>query len=862
VNRVVTSNPKPESLATLHIISHLDWEREGVDTFEVQRARLLNTLSRLSSAMSPNENDHDNQPILKHFMLGGQTVILEDVNAVRPDLVALLSIYNAGGRLAIGPWYVQVDGMMVSGESLVRNLLLGRVDSKRHGAKVMPIAYMPDICEHTAQLPQILSSFEIESAFLCQERTMMPLPFRWEAPDGSSVLVMNYQRAGAVQDAIEQQKDGQPDGPFLWMNRVDYHNQTLFQDFDSQVDLPVTQSTLAVYALALREGLPDALRPTLAGELRLHETGRRSGRFSARINLKQSNTRLQTHLTYAAEPWLALALTHGAIDFPDNIRALLDYAWRLLLQNQAHSTLGGFSSDGVTQETEIRSHKLSDVSVRVIHAALEALPGSPGWRGQFAVVDETAEEIKTKLPQTGELVDTAAAAPPLNETYITVWNPHSWQVEQVVGLSLRLPDHLNPDVLTNAEGEEIAFAWHPAEKSSDFAGRITFRATIPPVGYATFSLSLTPEPVLQRHLMRTLRGKAIGSATGETITADNGQIHWSRDTQRIDNLLNFYDGGDAGDIAEYRQPQPDIMVRAGMTDAVKIESCASYERMIIRHRMRISPQLRPGGGRDRGLKLLDLNTTLTFYDRIPGVFLRTTFVNDARDHRLRAHIRTGLKTAKISADVAYGLVRRQPQAGLRSHPQPMHSAAVASSMGRTFALLTKGLMEFEPLTEDGQTSLALTLLRSVGWINRDAKLPAPGAQVQRPMLADYALIPLPPDDPALVLQTAQSYTAPLQAYQYVEKPQPTTRSYLSLDNRHLLMTSLKPPQSGKGWIVRLLNPTDKLQVGKLNPFGKLSTARLVNLAEEDQAEYDIAKDGFTVRVEPHKIHTLRLLFDS
>lgn len=833
-----------------------------MDTFEVQRARLLNTLARLSSAMSPNDDDHDNQPVLKHFMLGGQTVILEDVNAVRPDLVALLSIYNAGGRLAIGPWYVQVDGMMVSGESLVRNLLLGRADSKRHGAKVMPVAYMPDICEHTAQLPQILSSFEIESAFLCQERTMMPLPFRWEAPDGSSVLVMNYQRADALGEAIEQQKDGQPDGPFLWMNRVDYHNQTLFHDFNAEVDLPVTQSTLAQYAKALRAGLPDALRPTLAGELRLHETGRRSGRFSARINLKQSNTRTQTHLTYAAEPWLALALTHGKIDFPDNIRALLDYAWRLLIQNQARSTLGGFSSDSVTQETEIRSHKLSDVSVRVINAALEALPGSPGWRGQFAVVDETVEEADTKLPQTGELVDVQAAAPPTHETYITVWNPHSWQVEQVVDIWLRLPEHLNPDVLTNGDDEEMPYAWHPAERGADFAGRISFRAVVPPVGYTTYSLTLTREPVLQRHLLRTLSGKAIGSATGETITAERGQITWTRDTQRIENLLNFFDGGDTGDIAAYRQPQPDVIVRASMTDSVNIESCAAYERMILRHRMRISPQLRPGGGRDRGLKLLDLSTSLTFYDQIPGVFIRTNFTNDASDHRLRVHIHTGLKNAKISADVAYGLVRRKPHQGSASHPQPMQSVCVASSMGRTLALMSKGLMEFEPITEDGQTSLALTLLRAVGWIDREAGLPVPGAQVQRPIRADYALVPLPPDDPAMVLQTAQSYTAPLQAYQYIEKPQPTSRSYLSLDNRHILMTSLKPPQSGSGWIVRLLNPTDKLQVGTLNPYGKLSTARLVNLAEEDQAEYELSKDGFTVRLEPHKIHTLRLQFES
>src|SRR5262245_28325069 len=111
--------------AALHVVSRIYWEREGRDTFEVQRARLLDTLARLAGRMA------DDQKL--YVLLGGQTVILEDVAAVRPDLVALLSIYNATGRLGIGPWYVQVDEALVSGESLIRNLLAGRADAQKHG---------------------------------------------------------------------------------------------------------------------------------------------------------------------------------------------------------------------------------------------------------------------------------------------------------------------------------------------------------------------------------------------------------------------------------------------------------------------------------------------------------------------------------------------------------------------------------------------------------------------------------------------------------------------------------------------------------------------------------------------------------
>lgn len=849
---VATSGPDSDTLATLHIISHLDWEREGIETFEIQRARLLNTLTRLTNAMS---STAEGEAILKHFMLGGQTVILEDVNAVRPDLVALLSIYNAGGKLAVGPWYVQVDGMMVSGESLIRNLLLGRTDSKQQGTKPMPVAYMPDICEHTAQLPQILQSFDIDSAFLCHERTMMPLPFRWEALDGSSVLVMNYQQADSTAEAIQQQQEGQPDGPFLWMNRIDLHENEIMPAINIQDGFPVLQSKLQDYAVSLREGLPDAMRPTLKGELKLHQTGRRSGRFSARINLKQSNARLQTHLTYAAEPWLALALTHGKVAFPDNIRALLDYAWRLLIQNQARSTLGGFTIDTVSEETEIRSHKLSDVSVRIIDAALEALPGTAGWREQFAVIEDAVEE--ETLPETGPLVP----APVLSSehTTIVVWNPHCWEVAQVVELPLRLPEGMNPDSLQTPASEEIPYTWLPADKNADHAGRLSFRAVVPPVGYASYTLSLTKDSVLQRNLVRSITGKVMRNSQGETITAEKGHIHWTRENQRIENLLNYYDGGDAGDVAEYRQPKPDVIVRASMTDEVKIESSPTFERMLLRHRMRITPQLRPGGGRERGLKLLDLSTTLTFYDNIPGLYIRTNFINDAQDHRLRAHINTGLKHANISADVSFGLVKRNSQT--EKQTQPMQRICVASSMGRTLGLISRGLMEYEAINDADSTILALTLLRSIGWLDRDERIPASGAQLQRPIVGDFALMPLPPNDPAMALQAAQTYSAPLQAYQYQEAPEPARRSYLSLDNRHILMTALKPPQQGKGWIVRLLNPTDQLQTATIETHGRLEAARLVSMAEQDLAEYELVEGKFKIKIEPHKIHTLRLLFE-
>ncbi|MBA7709183.1 Mannosylglycerate hydrolase [subsurface metagenome] len=56
--------------------------------------------------------------------------------------------------------YVLPDEFLVSGESIIRNLMLGHIIGKRFG-KVMKAGYIPDPFGHIAQLPQILQGCEI-----------------------------------------------------------------------------------------------------------------------------------------------------------------------------------------------------------------------------------------------------------------------------------------------------------------------------------------------------------------------------------------------------------------------------------------------------------------------------------------------------------------------------------------------------------------------------------------------------------------------------------------------------------------------------------------------------------------------------
>ncbi|GAG55532.1 unnamed protein product, partial [marine sediment metagenome] len=55
-------------------------------------------------------------------------------------------------RLSIGPMYILPDEFLVSGESIIRNLMIGHQIARKFG-RVMKAGYIPDPFGHIAQLP-------------------------------------------------------------------------------------------------------------------------------------------------------------------------------------------------------------------------------------------------------------------------------------------------------------------------------------------------------------------------------------------------------------------------------------------------------------------------------------------------------------------------------------------------------------------------------------------------------------------------------------------------------------------------------------------------------------------------------------
>ena len=164
------------------MVSHTHWDREWYRTFQAFRARLVDTIDRVLELLDADEG--------WRFVLDGQAVVLEDYLAIRPERRADLEAACRAGRLGIGPWYVQPDSLLPSGESHVRNLLAGRRVASEFGP-VSRVAYTPDSFGHPAQFPQLFAGFGLDGFVYWRgngnEIDRLPASYRWVGADGTSI---------------------------------------------------------------------------------------------------------------------------------------------------------------------------------------------------------------------------------------------------------------------------------------------------------------------------------------------------------------------------------------------------------------------------------------------------------------------------------------------------------------------------------------------------------------------------------------------------------------------------------------------------------------------------------------------------
>lgn len=793
------------------VVPHTHWDREWYRPFEHFRLMLGSVVDEVLDTL-------EGDPEFSSFTLDGQAIALEDYLAVRPRNEVRLRALIAAGRIEIGPSYVLPDEFLVGGESLVRNLLIGRSVCERFGGQPSSAGYLPDSFGHPLQLPQILAGFGIEtflfSRGLGDQLDDLGVVFEWVAPDGSAVRAVqlladysNFADISGPDDAAARvhallKRFGDE------LDRADAHEVLLCNGTDHwrvQPEMPAVCAELerrfpgSEFAIARYSDYTSALRtgelPAWTGELlgsRLQNVLR--GVNSARLYLKQANERAEQRLL-AVETLTGLSALRNAGQFPLDDFTL---AWRELLKCQPHDSICGCSCDEVHRDMLARYASLDRMLDLLCSNALAGDAGAGSAGGEFTGVE--------------------------SQERVGLFNPL-------------------PFVRTGLVGREDV-------------GPVLAQLA----GFEARTVELGP-------------GTAAAPREGDLIESDRFRVQAARDGtltvddlssgRRFEGLHALEDEFDMGDLYNFC-PLPETPAWRCSSASARILSDGplAWELEISYHGERptgLDDELRPRT-ETVALSLTAVVRLVRGSDRIE---FETTIDNATEDHRLRVVFPVGSAVGPVRAEGQFAVVERpivppEPRTQWCEPPDATQHAIGAVALG-SLALMTRGLPEYEARAGSAGTELCLTMLRCVGTISRAAgaistrpvaagpQLATPEGQCLGRHKLEYAVrFDAGELDEVALLRASQDYRCPflvLPAGVQFEPP-------LRLEGE-VVFSCLTGAQDGDGLVLRVFAPGSEVATAQV--LGPVTLARL-RLDESGETP----ATGSATEIRPGEIATLRL----
>jgi len=199
---------------------------------------------------------------------------------------------------------------------------------------------------------------------------------------------------------------------------------------------------------------------------------------------------------------------------------------------------------------------------------------------------------------------------------------------------------------------------------------------------------------------------------------------------------------------------------------------------------------------------------------------------------------------------------------------PQKSFVDVNDGERGLLLANRGLPEYEVLSEEDGSTIALTLLRCVGWLSRDdlpnrrghagPPLPTPQAQCLGHHTFEYALVPHEGGWERAFAQ-AHAFSSPLRAVAATSHlgPLPQAGALVEVAPASLVVSAIKLPEEGEGLIVRLYNTEGHFVEGSVWVSIPFQRARLVDLQERALEELALERGVVRLRVRPGQVVTLR-----
>ncbi len=913
------------------IVPETHWDREWYLTFQEFRAKLVVLIDKLLTILREDSE-------YKNFTLDGQTIPLEDYLEVKPKKKDEIKQYVMQKRLSIGPMYVLPDEFLISGESLIRNLMIGHHIAKDFG-NIMKAGYIPDTFGHFAQLPQIFSGFEIPSIIFWRgfgdefENQELNLEFEWQAPgNAANVLAIflklgymsaahlntsqvngKYEKAlNSIQNLISMlEKDSRT--PYLLLNNgVDHAEaqqeipQIIKQWNEANPNILMEQNDFESYIYKIL--FSGANFKKFQGELRWGKyTPILSGVLSTRIWIKQKNTEIEYLYEKYSEP---LATITWILDKEQNFEYPQDFistGIKWLIKNHPHDSICGCSIDQVHDEMKVRFDWAEQIGNEIIKNSIVYLTS----KIKFSYKD------KNFIP-------------------FLVFNPLPWKRRDLVifdVLTMKRKKSREFPVkfkLIDNQGIEIPFFQQASEldprytQESDISNKISFIAEVPACGYNTYYLIKNESHQDYNRFDNDLKitNRDLENDFYHVKIEDDGKIRvLDKNTGQVyDNICMFKDVGDWGDEYDFSGPiknQRDRECTSFDGDIIEIipNLDGPFEKVMQIKMVLNLPASLSEDRQQRNEKIVknEITMFISLYKGIKRIDFKIILNNKSKDHRIQALFPSNLVSEKVYCDGHFYVIPRNIELpsgkGWVQKPLPNNHQkdfVAISNESKVFAVLNKGLPEYEVIkNEDGTLTIAITLLRCIGWLSRKKlssrsmeagpQYKTPKAQCIGKHVFDLSLIidneksswneseihikgkefnnPLKPIFPLMIgnrmrsiniLSLSTKKTDQSIQNQYL----PEKMSFFEIDNHFILLGILKKSESGDDLIIRCYNLSSKPQDSNLLfcQYILIKDAFIVNFLEEFP-KTDIKADivnikGHSIKIhmEPHVITTIRIDF--
>ena len=352
---------KKEVLAYLH--TH--WDREWYREYEVFRLRLLRVFDRVLHLLDNNR--------IPCFYFDGLVSALEDYLEIRPEKLDLVKSLIFSKKLFIGSFYCLVDEFLTDKSCFEKNLEIGMTKAINLGCTDF-IGYLPDTFGHSQNVLDILRDFGIDKCMVWRGCGDFPAEFRWCGMDTVNLIRGYFQDVFSMDCEIEKKAEilknnldliSDKSGEYLLLP-IGADHLGIPEDIEDQIiaineilkeDYHITLSSPFEYFEKVKDNFEQF---EFNDELRDNsKTFILQGTHSSRLDLKRYNVECSHKLDLASR----FVRFCNAEEKYNNI---IEYAYKLLLQNQAHDGICGCSTDDVHSENIIRYKKVLQIAETVI----------------------------------------------------------------------------------------------------------------------------------------------------------------------------------------------------------------------------------------------------------------------------------------------------------------------------------------------------------------------------------------------------------------------------------------------------------------------------------------------------------------